>query len=508
MDNTITQCLESFLFSNNKSKDKQLSKIINCYSVGDKGRVILNTLMVANYLSELGFYQQKVGDKILFSLYYNGVLTTNISRDHIYSYLMKLIIKYDPNAKNKDSQVLNKLNIELNKHIKKETTIVSNLDVCMLKEYRDTKNTTRFFFKNLIVVVEVKNDMKNIKTENYNEFAKRKKYINSSKIIDFDYDPKNPQPEKSVYAEFVRKVTNESKHYLSVVTSIGFFLNSFKSKKDPVIFILSDENSQLKNDAYGQSGKSEILEAGLQFAVSSYFFENAQNFNKNFPFQNIRPEHDLFIFGDAPKDFNLKIMYEAKRGIDVEQKGRSKADFFIQFEYSPKILVDTNFRLGSNKSSDKGRIFRITINNYFDADYTPIEEFKHELFTDWDKTEWNNFYSFMIECAASYLKYGLVKYSNPKIESKILATSTSSKFVEYMSNSFELDKWYVLPYLAKEIIEKTYKESPVKASKVLLNWLQQYADDKGLNLTKRKGAQNKKSIKISKINLFTNRENQ
>lgn len=504
----LNQCLESFLYDNLQGKDKELSKINDCYSISDKGRVTLIAIELAEYLSNLGFYQQKVGDKILFTLYYNGVLTSNISRDHIYSFLMKLVKKYDPNAKSKDSQVLNKLNTEYNKHIKKETTVVGNLDFCPLKEYRDAKNVTRFFFKNLIIVVDVKNSKRNIKEETYNEFAKGKKYIHSSKIIDFDYNPKNPKPEKSVIAEFVRLVTNGTKHKLSIKTFYGFFLNSFKSKKDPIIYILSCENSQLKNDAHGQSGKSEIIEASLQYAVKSYFFENSHTYNKNFPFQNIKPEHDLFIFGDAPKDFNLKILYEAKRGIDVEQKGRSKADFFIPFEYAPKILIDTNFRLGSNKSSDKGRIFRITINNYFDADYTPIDEFKHELFTDWDKNEWNNFYSFMIECAAIYLQHGLLRYENEKLHELTFATSTSSEFVEFMSNAFELDKWYVLPDLTQKIIKNTYKESTVKASKILLNWLQQYAHDKDLNLIKKDGSQNKTWIKITEYNLLNNPKNQ
>ena len=197
------------------------------------------------------------------------------------------------------------------------------------------------------------------------------------------------------------------------------------------------------------------------------------------------------------------MFYEAKRGIDVELKARSKANDFIPFQYAPKLLIDTNYRLGTNKSSDKGRIFRITINNYFDADFTPFDEFNRELFTDWNKSDWNNFYGFIIECVSTYLKSGLLKYINPKIENEIFAHSTSRNFVEFTQNELELNKWYTLSSLAAKINPEAYKLSKVKASKILSRWLKNYSDSNNLELTKNTGTNNKAFFRISKMNLLS-----
>jgi len=499
----LSQCLSTIL-TKLDGKDKLIEKTINSYSLL-KTKVDVNTISVAEVLTEIGFFKNQEGTQLNFSLYSNGILYKGISRDEISKFMLQIFQRYDRNCE-KITDRAHKLNKILNSVIKKETFVVGILDECYLKEYRDTKKCTRLFFKNKIVVVEFINNEIIKKTETYQEFAKRGQWINSKKIIDYEYNFKTAKPENSDYKNLLQKVTNDSNHYLSLVSFIGFFISTHKSKKDPIIFILSDENSQIKNDAHGQSFKSEGIEAGIQFAAKAVFFENAQNFNKNFPFQNIRPEHDVFIFGDAPKDFNLKMFYEAKRGIDVELKARSKANDFINFEYAPKLLIDTNYRLGTNKSSDKGRIFRMTINNYFDADFTPFEEFNRELFTDWNKTDWNNFYGFIIECVSTYLQKGLLKYLNPKIENEIFAHSTSKDFVEFTQNELELDKWYTLSRLAAKINPEAYKQSKVKASKILSRWLKSYSDANNLEMTKNTGTDNKTFFRISEMNLLSKKD--
>lgn len=495
MSKDVTQCLDDLL-TEIQGKNKTKNYLADCYAL-NKAKVVVDTIAVAKFLKELDFYQNDAGADKNFSLYRNGVLFKGISRSDIYSFIFDCFKLFDENFKSK-SDIPHKLNIELNKHIKKETHVVGILPKCSLKEYRDPKDKTRVFFKNLIAVVEANN----IKTETYKEFSKRGEYINSKKIIQFNYNHQKAKPDNSDFKKVVDKITNNQKHRLSLISVIGFFMNSFKSKKEPIIFILSDENSLIQNNNNGQSFKSEGVEAAIQYAVGCFFFENAQNFNKNFPFQNIKPEHDLFIFGDAPKDFNLKILYEAKRGIDVELKARSKADQFIPFEYSPKLLVDTNFRLGTNSSSDKGRIFRMTINNYFDADYTPNDEFDKEFFTDWGKTEWNDFYGFMLNCAATYLKNGLVKYTNERLKKMEFANHTSPEFVEFTDSELKLNEWYFLSIIAARVMPNTYNQSKVKASKIIKSWLQHYCNDNNLVFTSKTGSSNKIVFKVSETNLF------
>lgn len=502
MDNLSKKCLDIFSNSQDESgtNDHLKELLFKCYSYTAKGKLNVNTIAVKKLLTELNFYKNSKHSKLSYDFYHKGILYQYLSGDEVVKALLSILNKYDDNCKKDDSSEFHKLNIELNKHIKKETHVVGILNECDLKEYRDSKNEVRIFFKNKIVVLLNKNGVIKTEFETYNDFAKLNKFVNPKKIIPFEINSLDENFKDSVINKILKLVTNDEKHFTALKSFIGFLISTHKNLKDPIVFILSDENSLLYNDAHGQSIKSSIILESIFKTVRSYGFENGRNFNKNFPTQNIRPEHDVFNFGDIGKNFPIDIFYEFKKGIDVEVKGKAKDDSFIPFVYAPKIILDTNYRIGSSKSSDKGRIYRMTINNHFDADYTPYDEFKHELFTDWNKREWSKFYCFMISCVSTYLENDLIRYSNPRLESLEFLNATSKKFVEFVNESLELEKWYILGEVAEYVCDS--KHSKVKASLITKKWLKNYCDNKNLVFDTETGSGNRSRFMISEPNLL------
>ena len=71
------------------------------------------------------------------------------------------------------------------------------------------------------------------------------------------------------------------------------------------------------------------------------------------------------------------------------------------------------------------------MSSYFGSNYTPIDEFGHQLFDDWDEDEWQRFDTFMIQCVQYYLENGLVKHNFNNLELRKFIKETSSEFAEW-----------------------------------------------------------------------------
>jgi hypothetical protein len=92
--------------------------------------------------------------------------------------------------------------------------------------------------------------------------------------------------------------------------------------------------------------------------------------------------------------------------LTIEKK--NKDELYIAYADSPKIMLTTNYTISDDGNHAKRRQKVIEFSNYFSPDRTPLDEYGHLLFEDWDKDEWNRFYNFMFYCVRLYLKMGIV----------------------------------------------------------------------------------------------------
>lgn len=67
--------------------------------------------------------------------------------------------------------------------------------------------------------------------------------------------------------------------------------------------------------------------------------------------------------------------------------------------------------------------------------HTPLDEFGHMLFTDWDDAEWSRFDNYMVNCEQYYLKNGLVKHDFNNLEIRKFITQTSHEFYEWSNDN-------------------------------------------------------------------------
>ena len=165
---------------------------------------------------------------------------------------------------------------------------------------------------------------------------------------------------------------------------------------------------------------------------------------------------------------------------------KNKDELIIPFEYSPKILLSTNYTLSGVDESTLRRQFIIEFSDYFNIKYTPEDEFGRRFFDDWGEDDWCSFYKFMIGCLQFYLKNGLVDYQRVNLDQKKLIEATTEEFVEF-AEDLQTGAWY----RNKEAYNKflriypDYNSKNVK-QKNFTSWLKIFAKLRGYRLLQKR----------------------
>jgi len=129
-----------------------------------------------------------------------------------------------------------------------------------------------------------------------------------------------------------------------------------------------------------------------------------------------------------------------KKGIDFEnffslitsdtiKEVKYRGKEVIPFEDSAKLLFTSNYLLkGQGHSHDRRRI-EVFISNFFSEEFSILKTFKHRLFDDWSKMEYNRFYNTMIKATQLYLANGIIE-NNYGREYFLLLNSSPEGFLD------------------------------------------------------------------------------
>jgi hypothetical protein len=350
-------------------------------------------------------------------------------------------------------------------HLLGKKAILGSLKITDLLPVRDEKDNSYIFYENCFVEISPHSE---IKINNYSNIESLNGFVWEKSILKRAFIQNN---EVCVFETFLRKVTNNDEHYACVISAIGYLLHNFKNPSLTKVIIISDENTETENKANGGTGKGIIVKAIEQFvSVASQNGKNIDLAENRFVFQNVTLFTDVLFLDDVKKGFEFEQLFSVITStMIVEQK--HKPSFEIPFEFSPKIVISTNYQIIGDSSSHIRRKYLIFLNNYFSDLYTPFDEFKHLFFTEWDKTEWNKFDGFMMSCITSFLENGLIDYKfNKELWQKKLKQEINPDTFELLENRCnDLNRFYSL------------KANNLKSTKQI----SLYAQYKGYGLEKR-----------------------
>ncbi|MEN8251444.1 MAG: PriCT-2 domain-containing protein, partial [Bacteroidota bacterium] len=377
--------------------------------------------------SEIFWEMTDKGLKINYSAYFNMLHSNGIGRLNREN--KNDIVFIQVNRINKTVKPIDKFGIsdftmqhiaalEIEPDLKEgiENAFLSDTKVLMPKNYaavkpidiefmKDSASNMYLFFSNCYIEV-------NHKMIVQHEYSELQGYIWESQIIPFDISliPYRTIKKKSEFSRFIQDVTSDLEHddnykrFQSIKTAIGYLLHTFKDPAIPKSVVFMD--ASLNKDTKGRTGKGIVKNALSKMRKLASEDGKRFNFRSQFSFSQVSIDTDILFIDDIASSFDFEMLYSVlAEGIVVEQKYKDK--FHLSYEESPKVLLTTNYAIRGDGDSFEGRIFEFEFSDFYRLGYSPKERFGHLLFNDWDQTQWNLFYNFMLFCAKSYLKLGL-----------------------------------------------------------------------------------------------------
>jgi len=343
-------------------------------------------------------------------------------------------------------------------------TMLETVELMMLK---DTRYNSYMAFSNGILNISDK-------SSDLVDYIDVDGYIWESHIIDREFTPVVKCDND--YKTFVKNISDNTPLPIEVV--IGYLLTRYKNKTNNRAIILNDE--VISENPEGGTGKGLFIQGITKIRKAAIIDGKSFDDSKAFAYQTVSEDDSILVFDDIRKNFNLESKFSIiTEGLTIEYKGVGAIK--MKIEESPKIVITTNYAVkGAGNSHDRRR-HEIEIAQYYNKDLTPHDEFKRNLFDDWNAEEFNRFDNYMVQCLQKYLKHGLIDQDGKNIETRRFIAETAMEFREFCEDATLLprnvrnDKTQYFEAFVNE-----YPDFKKWLSRKMFNaWLQEFSNYKG-----------------------------
>jgi len=352
---------------------------------------------------------------------------------------------------------------------------------------KDTESEMFFCFSNKFVTVT----KENIKSEDWNE--KSGFVVWQSQIIQHDFSYTQSY-DSGVWYQFLNNVCNKDAGRLKTMFSaIGYLMHHYFKESEGQAIILYDEAITDLKKPQGGSGKGLIVNGIKQLRntskVDGKHFESANRFK----FEQVEPSTQLIWIDDTKPDFDFTLLFSnLTDGWTIERKYKSQ--FTLTPSDSPKTIICSNSTLKGEGSSNKRRRFEIELSDFYSKQIVvgseePIVREHGCIFfsKQWNLSEWNMFFSVMMDAAHLYLNTGLVPHKGINIALNRFKQNVGIDFAEWIETSgIVANKWYTTKDYYSSFIQIYYGESPQKITqKRFTEHLKAYAEYKQLKFDRK-----------------------
>jgi hypothetical protein len=338
------------------------------------------------------------------------------------------------------------------------------LDSAEIEMIEDTATECYLYYRNCAVRI-TKNGIEQL------DYIDMPGYIWKKQIIDRDYIPSDHH--ESEFRKFIWLIAgkNPSK-YESFKSVIGYLMHSYKTSANNRAIIFNDET--ISENPNGGSGKGLFWNALSKLKNVSSIDGKTFEFTRSFPYQTVSTDTQLLVFDDVKKNFAFESLFSVvTEGITLEYKGQPAVKLPVQ--KSPKIIITTNYTIGGVGGSFERRKFEVEMSDYFSHMHSPVDEFGHMLFEDWNDEEWKRFDSYMISCCQFYLQHGLIKHDFNNLEVRKYIKETSYEFYEWSEDdNIPVNTRLYKDELYTKLVEEYSDLAKWLTKKKFTSWLKSY----------------------------------
>lgn len=314
--------------------------------------------------------------------------------------------------------------------------------------YKASEFKTCFFFKSKLVSIT----NKKIKVENYSNL--NDKLVWESDIKDFDIDfkfdnekyydflkyehsPKNDffvlfeklfSDNDFKFYQFLKNVCTDKnkkeldvKRFNALMCAIGYLINTYRGADTGKAIVFTEET--ISDVPQGRKGKGVIMKAVSKMVDVVEISGKTVDFNKDFTLQMVNRNTKVIHFNDVKKKFNFEDLFNLiTDGIEIKKK--YEQSFYLDSNEAPLSVLNTNYSILDDNDSTKGRKYDVVLKDYYNAKFTPKEEFNQMFFSNeyWDNKEWKMFYFLMFYCAFRFLNNNRQVPQDYNLESKEIKT--------------------------------------------------------------------------------------
>jgi hypothetical protein len=343
--------------------------------------------------------------------------------------------------------------------------MLESIDLIMLN---DTRSKSYIAFENGILEVTKE-------SVNLIDYLDVNGYIWKSHILDREW--KQLDDYANDYETFVSNISSAEPLPLECV--IGYMLCTYKNRSNNKAIILNDE--VISDNPEGGTGKGVFVQ-GLSKIRNTSIIDGKQFDNKkSFAYQTVNLDTRILVFDDVKKNFDFESNFSlVTEGITIERKNKDAVK--LNIHESPKLLLSTNYAIKGEGNSHDRRRHEVEFSQYYGKDLIPRDEFKKDLFDEWDVNEFQRFDNYMVYCLQAFLNNGLIKQNAKNIKLRKFIAESSMEFYEWIEDkdNFALGVRNDKVGKFSEFIEN-YQDFKKWLTRKRFNiWVKKYATFKGI----------------------------
>ena len=395
-------------------KDLEKDHSINRFWLkSDKGAITIVHYLFKEFLQHRGFYKFAPHDskKYMFVKVTNNLIE-RASEEEIKDFILGYLEKFD------DLSIYNFF-ADKTRYFKED--FLSLLDTVDVHFVEDQKDFSFIYFNNCALKVGVK-DVVMV------DYVDLDGYVWKDQVIDRDFDFCDITD--CDFKKFVRNISGDDDNRVQALeSSIGFLMSGYKDPGFCPSVILNDE--VISDNPMGGTGKGLFVQGISMMKKVAMIDGKGFSFDKPFAYQTISTDPQVISFDDVKKGFDFERLFSAiTEGITIEKK--NKDAIRVPFKFSPKIVITTNYTIRGRGNSFMRRKFELELKQFYNKDFTPVDEFGKRFFDEWNMEEWCSFDNYMVSNLKGYLSSGLVEAESSNTAIKRLAADTCHEFIEWL----------------------------------------------------------------------------